>query len=73
MINEPSVDVMIRKLGTEEDPLSRYALCAVAAKRARQILEIDRNAGVRDGANKPKELSKACVDIAEGRVVIAKD
>ena len=73
MINEPSVDVMIRKLGTEEEPISRYALCTVAAKRARQILEIDRNSGVRDGANRPKELSKACVDIAEGRVVIAKE
>ena len=34
MINEPSVDVMIRKLGTEEEPISRYALCTIAAKRA---------------------------------------
>ena len=39
MINEPSVDAMIRKLGSEEDPISRYALCTIAAKRARQILE----------------------------------
>ena len=31
MVNEPSVDELIRKLGSEEDPLSRYALCAVAA------------------------------------------
>ena len=73
MVNEPSVDELIRKLGSEEDPLSRYALCAVAAKRARQILETEKNLGARDGSAKPKELSKACVDIAEGRVVIAKD
>ena len=37
MINEPAVDVLIRDLGAEEDPVSRYALCVVASKRARQI------------------------------------
>ena len=73
MVNEPSVDEVIRKLGSEEDPLSRYALCAVASKRARQILETEKNLGLRDGSAKPKELSKACVDIAEGRVIVAKD
>ena len=29
MINEPSVDEMIRKLGKEDDPISRYALCTI--------------------------------------------
>ena len=73
MINEPSVDVMIRKLGTENEPISRYALCTIAAKRARQIIETERNAGVIDSMGKDKELLSACKDIAEGRVVIAKD
>lgn len=73
MINEPSVDVMIRKLGTEEEPISRYALCTVAAKRARQIIETEKNAGVVDSTGKDKELLTACKDIAEGKVVIAKD
>ncbi|MBQ3221613.1 MAG: DNA-directed RNA polymerase subunit omega [Clostridia bacterium] len=73
MINEPSVDVMIRKLGTENEPISRYALCTIAAKRARQIIETERNAGVTDSMGKDKELLSACKDIAEGRVVIAKD
>ena len=73
MINEPSVDVMIRKLGTEEDPISRYALCTIAAKRARQIIETERNAGVVDSTGKDKELLVACKDIADGKVVIAKD
>lgn len=50
MINEPSVDSMIRKLGTKEEPVSRYALCTVASKRARQIIEEERNAGIRDFA-----------------------
>ena len=35
MINEPAVDVLIRDLGTEEEPVSRYALCVVASKPAR--------------------------------------
>lgn len=72
MVNEPAVDVLIRKLGTEEEPISRYALCAVASKRARQILEAEKNLGV-PGESKEKELLTACKDIAEGKVVIAKD
>ncbi len=73
MINEPSVDEMIRKLGSEEEPISRYALCTIAAKRARQIIENEKNAGVVDSTGKDKELLTACKDIAEGRVVVAKD
>lgn len=73
MINEPSVDEMIRKLGTEEDPISRYALCTIAAKRARQIIETEKNAGITDSTGKDKELLTACKDIASGKVVVAKD
>ncbi|MBQ8323279.1 MAG: DNA-directed RNA polymerase subunit omega [Clostridia bacterium] len=73
MINEPSVDAMIRKLGSEEEPISRYALCTIAAKRARQIIESERNAGVTDSMGKDKELLTACKDIADGKVVVAKD
>ena len=73
MINEPSVDEMIRKLGTENEPISRYALCTVAAKRARQIIEAQRNAGITDSMGKDKELLSACKDIADGKVVISKD
>lgn len=72
MINEPAVDVLIRKLGTEEEPISRYALCTVASKRARQIIEADRNLGV-SSDGKDKELLTACKDIANGKVIIAKD
>ena len=73
MINEPSVDEMIRKLGTEEDPISRYALCTIAAQRARQIIETEKNLGVRSSAGKDKELLTACKDIADGKVIVAKD
>ena len=72
MINEPSVDEMIRKLGSEEDPISRYALCTIASKRARQIIETERNLG-HESAGRDKELLAACKDIANGKVVIAKD
>ena len=72
MVNEPAVDVLIRKLSTEEEPISRYALCTVAAKRARQILEVERNQGV-TGSERAKELTSACKDIADGKVIIAKD
>ena len=72
MVNEPAVDVLIRKLGSEEEPISRYALCTIAAKRARQILETEKNLGV-PSATKEKELLTACKDIADGKVVIAKD
>jgi DNA-directed RNA polymerase omega subunit len=73
MINEPSVDEMIRKLGSEEDPISRYALCTIAAKRARQIIETEKNAGIVSSTGKDKELLTACKDIAAGKVVVAKD
>ncbi len=73
MINEPSVDEMIRKLGSEEEPLSRYALCTVASKRARQIIETERNLGIHDATGKDKELLSACKDIAEGKVVVVKE
>ena len=73
MINEPAVDVLIRKLGTEEDPVSRYALCVVASKRARQIIETERTRGIHDFTGRDKELLSACKEIADGQVVIAKD
>ena len=46
MINEPSMDAPIRKLGTEETPASRYELCVVVAKRTRQIIEQMQAAGI---------------------------
>lgn len=73
MVNEPAVDELIRKLGTEEEPVSRYALCVVASKRARQIIEVERNRGIHDFTGRDKEILSACKDIASGQVVIAKD
>ena len=72
MINEPSVDEMIRILGSKEEPVSRYALCTIVSKRARQIIEVDKARG-NTSAGKDKEILSACKDIAGGKVVIAKD
>lgn len=72
MINEPSVDVLINKLGSEDAPASRYCLCVVAAKRARQILE-HHMASSPDPNEYLKEISVACREIAEGKVKYTKD
>ncbi len=72
MINEPSVDALVRKLGTEEEPASRYELCVVAAKRTRQIIEQMQSVGtVSDG--KQKEIVVACQEIVNGKVKSVKD
>ena len=72
MINEPAVDVLIRKLGTEEEPISRYALCTIASKRVRQIIEYEKSHDIYHDT-KDKEILSACREIAEGKVVISKD
>lgn len=72
MINQPSVDTLIDQLGANGEPASRYCLCVVAAKRARQILEKH----VASGANPDeylKEISVACQEIADGKIKCAKD
>ncbi len=71
MINEPPVDLLLEKLGTKEEPASRYELCVVASKRARQIME--RNDASRDNPNNLKEIALACEEIAEGKVKSVKD
>lgn len=71
MINKPSVDEMIKELGTEEEPVSSYVLCVVAAKRARQITEQMQSKGLIN--EKEKDLSIACKEIADGKVGYLKD
>ena len=39
MINLPTVDSLISKLDENGGHVSRYALCVVVAKRARQLIE----------------------------------
>ena len=73
MINEPSVDALIRKLGTEEEPVSRYELCVVASKRTRQIIEQMQATGTLELPGKQKEIVFACKEIISGKVKSARD
>lgn len=73
MINEPSVDALVRKLGTEEEPISRYELCVVAAKRTRQIIEQMQSTGTLELPGKQKEIVLACKEIMSGKVKSARD
>ena len=70
MINSPSVDLLIEQLGTDDQPISRYALCVVAAKRARQIIE---SAPAMTGNEVLKELAIASQEIAAGKIKAVKD
>ena len=73
MINEPSVDALVRKLGTEEEPVSRYELCVVVSKRTRQIIEQMQAQVVSELPNKQKELVLACREVMSGKIVGARD
>ena len=65
MIHEPSIDILAEKLG------SKYALCIVASKRARQILDSYKNQNKEIPAdNKP--LTAAAKEIFEGKVTATK-
>lgn len=72
MINQPPVDLLIEQLGTDGQAASRYCLCVVAAKRARQIIE--QNAGNPAKGNEIiKELAVASREIANGKIKCVKD
>lgn len=73
MINEPSVDALVRKLGTEDAPVSRYELCVVVSKRTRQIIEQMQSTGTLELPGKQKEIVVACQEVMSGKVVSAKD
>ena len=72
MINQPPVDLLIEQLGTDGQPVSRYCLCVVASKRARQIIE--QTAGMNANSKEiVKELAVASREIANGKVKCVKD
>lgn len=73
MINIPAVDSLIDKLGQDGVPASRYALCVVAAKRARQLIEQNSVSNARENPNGLKEIALACVEIERGKVKAVKD
>lgn len=70
MINNPPVDLLIEQLGTDGQPVSRYCLCVVAAKRARQIMEQNASSTVQEDV---KELAVASHEIAAGKIKCVRD
>jgi DNA-directed RNA polymerase omega subunit len=73
MINSPSVDSLIEKLGQDGLPASRYALCVVAAKRARQLIEQDSVNSLKENPQRLKEIALACEEIESGKIKAVKD
>ena len=73
MINEPVVDILVEKLGTPENPASRYALCVVVAQRARQIIYQEKSQGIHELPGGVKEIALACQEIASGKMTMTKD
>lgn len=73
MINEPSVDTLIEKLGQDGQPAPRYVLCVVAAKRARQIVERSAAQNEKENPTHLKDLAFACTEIAQGKIIATKD
>ena len=67
MIQEPETDVLVEKVG------SKYALCVVASKRARQIFEQEQKADVIIPMTDKKPLSTAADEIFNGKVVAVND
>lgn len=70
MINEPPIDELISKLGEKYDG-SKYALCVVASKRARQL--IDQTKSLQNNAvlNNRKPLSAAAYEIYEDKITVS--
>ena len=66
MINNPPIDELAAKVG------SKYALCVIASKRARQLIDHAQNQGLSDLPNKNNPLSEAAVEIQEGKVTVSK-
>ena len=73
MINVPAVDTLIDKLGHEGQPASRYELCVVVAKRARQLIERNALNNVNENPGKLKEIALACEEIEDGKIKSVKD
>ena len=69
MINKPAVDELIKRLSADGHDASRYELCVVVAKRARQIIE--QNSG-RELPNRMKPITVASNEISGGKVISAK-
>ena len=67
MIHKPPIDDLAEKVG------SKYALCVLASKRARQIMESAQNQGMTELPNGEKPLSVAAQEIYDGKLIVSDD
>ena len=67
MIHKPPIDDLTEKVG------SKYSLCVVASKRARQLMEQAQNQGYTELPSKQKPLSVAAQEIHDGKLVAVND
>ena len=67
MIHTPPIDDLAEKVG------SKYALCVLASKRARQIMESAQNQGMTELPNGEKPLSVAAQEIYDGKLIASDD
>ena len=67
MIHKPPIDELAQKVG------SKYALCVVASKRARKIMETAQNQGLQELPNNDKPLSVAAQEIYDGKLIATND
>lgn len=67
MIHKPPIDDLAAKIG------SKYALCVVASKRARQIMEQVQNQGLTELPDNEKPLSVAAQEIYDGKLIATGD
>ena len=68
MINLPPVDTLTDKLG-EKFNGSKYALCVVSAKRAKQLVDIAKNQNNPAILDSKKPLTAAAYEIVDGKVL----
>lgn len=67
MIHKPPIDELAQTIG------SKYALCVVASKRARQIMERAQNDGYTELPGNEKPLSVAAQEIYDGKLTAVND
>ena len=67
MINQPAIDVLTDNIG-EKYSGSKYALCVIASKRARQLIDLSRSQNPTILEDK-KPLTAAAYEIESGKIM----
>ena len=67
MIHKPPIDELAEKVG------SKYELCVVTSKRARQLMEQAANQGLTELPGNEKPLSMAAQEIYDGKLIATND